>query len=360
MSYLADLSAVLADVQTELWVVLGLDQAASLFESVPEVFDAARLTLSAVATGLIAFGLTPHPQPGTVQPTPAAPTPGTVRRLSMTLARIKHEFIAPLPILVTRRQWRDLKTRINFLAQERTRLLRQCCLLAETLRVSEEDRSLLAVRLSNARADERQRIAQDLHDQAGQELATTIAALRSLRDRARGANRRYLDELAENLCSLGQQLHHAILGEHPRIVEELGLCRALEDTIKAYAQDGGLRHAFSVTGKRHLQLPSATEAALYRIAQEAMTNVVKHAAARSIKMRLIGSHDRVSLIVSDDGTGFEIPSPAEAHGSVGLGGMTRRMTAIGGVLQIDTGPGLGTTVTATLPLVADSDKAHPK
>lgn len=358
MTHLSYLSGLAADAQVQLWLAVGLDEAASRFDPLPITLSSVKMSMIAMAS-MFAW---PARQHRGAQRRPASPWHEIGRSGSASGTVGQSEAGAPwsralrgiLGIFRPRRQLLDAVAHIDSLSQERSRLLQQCLLMADTIRLSEGDRAALQLRIAIVRADERQRIAQDLHDQAGQEMAAAIAALRLLRDRSRGPNRRHLDEIARRLCEVGQRLHHAVVGDHPRIVEEQGLRGALETTVAAYAADAGLRRSLVVSGFREARLSRSAEATIYRVAQEAMTNVVKHARARRLKVRLIMTAASVSLIVSDDGIGFGCPlRPAESTESVGLGGMARRIAAIGGTLRIDTGPGIGTTVTATVPLDAD-------
>jgi signal transduction histidine kinase len=156
-------------------------------------------------------------------------------------------------------------------------------------------------------------------------------------------------------------MHRAVIGGRPRIVEELGLARALQVTVVAFAADGGLRSSFEQTGVARKSVPAPVESALYRIAQEAMTNVMKHAPdARNLSAVLSFSNEAVSLTISDDGPGFAPqPSPHNGRdeGGTGLRGMQHRMRDVGGTLTIETHPGGGTTILASVPLAPEPERA---
>lgn len=356
MSHLAHLSGIAADAQIQLWLAVGLEEAVHRVYSLPSALVSLKLS---VITGpsAIAFAVPRDPDSlghaSLARPTPTPPALDTRQDTARQSgpAGMPRTLRNLLGALQPRRRLQEAMARIEALSEERSRLLRQCLLLADTVRDSENGRAKVEARLFAIRAEERQRIAQDLHDQAGHEMTAAIAALRLLRDRARGPNRRHLEEIAQRLCEVGRRLHHAVIGECPRIVEERGLRDALDATVAAYAADAGLRRSFVVTGFREGRLSRAAETAIYRVAQEAMNNVVKHACASRLKVRLIMTVSSVSLIVSDDGIGFGTPlSQDDRVETVGIGGMMRRMTEIGGTLQIDTTPGVGTTVCVKLPI----------
>lgn len=252
------------------------------------------------------------------------------------------------------RRLRSSNAECEELRAEKARILRQYLAVAEALQALELQNRELNEELRRIRAEERERIAQDIHDQAGQELSAAIAEIRLLREQERGSRRRRLDTLAHHLSEVGRRLHRAVVGGMPRIVEELGLVEAIKATAAAYAADGSLRLRFSSSGRLAPAPPPRVASTLYRIAQEAMTNVLKHArTGKNLEVRLDIGTSSISLTVVDDGIGL---SPEHYNGEnderVGLNGMRRRMADIGGTLRITSLPGHGTTVEATAPLAS--------
>ncbi|MCO5090984.1 sensor histidine kinase [Bosea sp. (in: a-proteobacteria)] len=242
---------------------------------------------------------------------------------------------------------------IEELRRDRQRLGEQLALLAEALRVAEEQKRELHAEMQLVRADERERIACDIHDQVGHEMAVVLAEVRKLRDDALGFERERLCAIEEHVFDVGRRIHRAVIGGRPRIVEELGLVRALEATVVSFAADGGLAPSFVSRGAVPEALPVPIESALYRVAQEAMTNVVRHAPeAQTLALTLEFSIESVSLAIADDGPGFLMEPLWHAGGEHGIGlrGMQQRVRDIGGSLRIDAHPGKGTTITASVPL----------
>lgn len=243
---------------------------------------------------------------------------------------------------------------IEDLQRDRKRLGERLALMAEALRVVEEQKREIHAEVKFIRADERERIARDIHDQVGHEMAEVLAEVRRLRDDALGVERDRLEAVAAHVSDVGRRLHRAVIGGRPRIVEELGLARAIQVTVVSFAADGGLDSSFESNGAAPEILPAPVESALYRIAQEAMTNVMKHApGARTLKVTLAFSIELISLTIADDGPGFLMESldygGRDDHG-IGLRGMQQRMRDVGGTLTIDAYPGAGTTITASVPL----------
>ena len=236
------------------------------------------------------------------------------------------------------------------LRKDRLRLVEQYFFVTEALRVVEAQKRELQQEIKHIRTDERERIAQDLHDHVGHEMVAVLAGLRKLRDSAHGSARAHLDGITMHVAEVGRRIHRAVVGARPRIVEELGLSRALEVTLVSCATDGALDFSFTTKGAVPKFLPAPVESALYRVAQEAFTNVLKHArGARRIDVVLGGSATSVSLTITDNGAGYapELQQRGELYDTgIGLLGMQQRMRSIGGVLQIESLPGQGTTVTA--------------
>jgi two-component system sensor histidine kinase DegS len=133
----------------------------------------------------------------------------------------------------------------------------------------------------------------------------------------------------------------------PTVLDDLGLLPALEFLAEKVARRTGIR--VSVTGETGARLPSAVEMALYRIAQEALNNAIKHAAARAVWIELQHLPHEVTCSVRDDGQGFDMDRRPVVRG-LGLIGIRERLTALGGSLRLVTRPANGTTIYAAIPL----------
>lgn len=255
---------------------------------------------------------------------------------------------------IAERRWRLAMEQSDELRSDRLRLVEQYCFVAEALRISEARKLELQEEIQQVRADEREHIAQDLHDHAGQEMACVLMELRRMRDAARGPARSRLDDIAVHVAEVGRKIHRAVVGGRPRIIDELGLSRAIEVTAVSFATDGRLTLSFKKKGTEPDSLPAPLESALYRVAQEALTNALRHAhSARKIDLVLDFNCRSVSLTIADDGVGLSTAARTQGesgNSGIGLRGMQQRMNSIGGTLQIGPRFGKGTIVTAIAPL----------
>jgi signal transduction histidine kinase len=203
-------------------------------------------------------------------------------------------------------------------------------------------------RVVEAQELERARLARELHDETGQALTSILLGLKSLEDRARGEDdRAAVAELRELVVSTLQAVRRLAVELRPAALDDFGLIPAVERLRDIVEEQG----AISVDVQSELsdtRLPASTETALYRIAQEAFTNVLKHAAASRVTVRLTRRDDTVSLVVHDDGKGFD---PANVRdGSLGLLGMRERVALLGGRLTVESSEGAGTMLKVEVPI----------
>jgi signal transduction histidine kinase len=203
-------------------------------------------------------------------------------------------------------------------------------------------------RVVEAQELERTRLARELHDETGQALTSMLLALKSLDDRIETPEgRAAAAELRALVVSTLQDVRRLAVELRPAALDDFGLVPALERLRDTVAEQGGL----TVDLESHLdaeRLPAELETALYRIVQEALTNVVKHASAGRVSVTLSRRERAVALVVSDDGRGFEWRESGD--GGLGLVGMRERVALLGGRLSIESTEGAGTMVTAELPL----------
>ena len=242
---------------------------------------------------------------------------------------------------------------------ERTRELAEtnAALVAEIneRQAAEEQKIDLLKKLVTTQEDERRRIARDLHDQLGQRLTALrlkIASLREVvghdRDLSERATR--LQEIAELLDSEVSFLAWEL---RPSAIEELGLVDAIGTFVREWSRHNGIEADFHATGMAYFELDPEADTHLYRIAQEALNNIVKHAEAAKVNVLVERMGDEVVLIVEDDGKGFDRTEKRTKKTSKGLGltGMGERASLIGGVVEIESAPGSGTTIFARVPVL---------
>jgi signal transduction histidine kinase len=207
-------------------------------------------------------------------------------------------------------------------------------------------------RVIEAQELERRRLARELHDETGQALTSILLGLRGIRAaRTTDEAERAEAELRELVVQALQDVRSLAVELRPTALDDFGLVPALERLAETFAERSGI----SAVVEPNLgsgRLPPAAETALYRLVQEALTNVVKHSSATHVSIILTLRDGGVNALVEDDGSGFDPDSVGD--GSLGLVGMRERVALLGGTLRIESFPGRGTTLSAYVPL---SDRA---
>ena len=228
----------------------------------------------------------------------------------------------------------------------------------------EKDRRRFLERVIMAQDDERRRIARELHDEAGQALASLIVRLRSLQDAASLREARtQASRLRKTLSDTIGGLARLARGLHPSLLDDLGLGPALKRHAADTAEALRIPIRVTIQGLGPRRLPLAVETALYRIAQEALTNVARHARAKHVEISLVRDDAGVRLVVADDGRGVSPtrkPSKAGVAGSLGLLGIRERAASLGGAAGVTSTAGRGTTVTVSLPLPMRRGATRPR
>ena len=200
-----------------------------------------------------------------------------------------------------------------------------------------------------AAVEERHRLARELHDGVKQHLfgvnLATSAALNLLDSDPEAARARLLE--AKDLSREAQAEMEALLNElRPVGLDERGLVAALTDYLTTFEQREGIGVDWQPVEDPNL--PLIYEQALFRVAQEALTNITRHAEATQVTVELHVKPDTVTLLIADDGKGFDL-TVIQTRTTMGLQGMQERLTGLGGTLTIDTAPGMGVRLLAQLP-----------
>lgn len=196
-------------------------------------------------------------------------------------------------------------------------------------------------RVVEAQERERRRLAIELHDETGQSLAAVLMGLRRLEESTDPATvRATVDELRETVVNAVQELRALAVELRPKALDDFGLSPALERLIDTYSRRTGLTVDSHLAGLEP-RLPEPVESALYRIVQEALTNIAKHAGASTVSIVTRRDEGRIVLIVEDNGTGFDAAAPA---GGLGLVSMRERAELLGGSLRVESGTEHGTTL----------------
>jgi len=195
---------------------------------------------------------------------------------------------------------------------------------------------------------ERRRLARELHDETGQALTSILLGLRRIEEAPNDVQlRRAVAEVRDLVRATLQDVRQLAVDLRPKALDDFGLVAALERLTESFAEQTGIAVEFE-PGLPEERLPAEAETALYRIVQESLTNIVKHARAGRVSVVLTRKDDSVSVIVEDDGVGFE--PKRSRDGGLGLVGMRERVGLLGGRLTVESRPGAGTTFVAEVPL----------
>jgi signal transduction histidine kinase len=201
-------------------------------------------------------------------------------------------------------------------------------------------------RVVEAQELERARLARELHDETGQALASILLGLGELEAAVETAEARAAaTALRELVVTTLQDVRRLAVELRPSALDDFGLIPAVERLAATIAESGPIVDVEAQLGDARLS--AEVETALYRIVQEALTNVVKHADARRVSITLVRKGVSVVVVVEDDGRGFEAGHARDA--SLGLLGMRERVTLVGGTLTVESAPGSGTTLVAEVP-----------
>jgi two-component system, NarL family, sensor histidine kinase UhpB len=193
--------------------------------------------------------------------------------------------------------------------------------------------------------DERSRTARELHDEVGQTLTGVMLQVEGLAARIPEELREQLDELRETARSGTEEVRRIARQLRPEALEDLGLQSALAALANAFGDQAGIDVERRLSSA--LPLSEDQELVVYRVAQEALTNVARHAAATRVELRLEHERERAVLSVRDDGRGL---APGTLPSSGGIRGMRERAMLIGAQLEIDGGHGRGTEIRLSIPL----------
>jgi signal transduction histidine kinase len=204
----------------------------------------------------------------------------------------------------------------------------------------DEQRQLLVRRLLSATEEERRRLARELHDEISQLLTVIQLSLEHVE-----AESPELEKAKRLLTTTQRDIHRIIYDLRPSLLDDLGLAAA----IKSHAQEHLVRHGLHVSLEIEDALPSRPEIEIttFRIYQELVTNILRHAQAEDVSIELYERDGRLILAVEDDGVGFD---PGEKSEGVGITGMRERAALVNGTIRFDSEPGLGTHVVLEIPI----------
>jgi signal transduction histidine kinase len=224
---------------------------------------------------------------------------------------------------------------------------------AERLEAALMERDDLQRRFLRAQEEERLRLAHELHDQTGQGLTAVMIGLKGLEAHMPEAARDGVRQLRHELERLGQILHDLAWELRPASIDELGLAAALSEYVSVWGVRYGIDADFHCDDSLVDELTDEVRTTIYRVVQEGLTNIAKHAPeAASASVVIERVENTVRVIIEDKGRGFDVASAASAgqeRGGLGLAGMRERLGLIGGELEIESSAA-GTTLFGRIPL----------
>ena len=226
----------------------------------------------------------------------------------------------------------------------------QNTLLFDEVRMTNRQLHALSQRLMKVQEEERLQLSRELHDESGQLLAALTVQLGLLERDAHdpAAIHERAGELKRTANMIQENLHRLAVNLRPASLDHLGLVTTLQQFIQEFSRQYNIHVDFEAVGMQDKRLPIDMETALFRIIQEALTNVVLHAQALRVDVLLSMLDSRVCAIVEDDGIGF-VPASTLTEEQLGLFGMRERIEMLGGTLTIESSPGKGSTVKVEAP-----------
>jgi len=225
---------------------------------------------------------------------------------------------------------------------------------------AEQTRQQLFQQLVGAQEEERRRIAHELHDSLGQHLTTLHLGLKAVQaqDGCPDSVAHEIQQLRDLALRIDDQIDRLTFELRPPSLDDLGLQAALRLLVKEWSATGHTPVDVHIGQLDHRRLPPTIETTVYRIVQEALTNILKHSGATRVSLIVKRQNGEVLAIIEDDGRGFDLEAATYAPGTgqqFGIEGMRERVALAGGRLDIETTPGSGTTVYVHIPLPADGD-----
>jgi signal transduction histidine kinase len=251
------------------------------------------------------------------------------------------------------------RARLFHAVRERARSLEQANI---RLRALEQARRQALRHAMTAQEDERKRIAAELHDDTAQALAALIVGMDTavaLLEHSPAAAREQIVHLKRSTSAIIEEIDSIISALRPALLDDLGLLPALEAYAAERLNPLGVAWEFHVGDDRPLLSPS-TEMALFRVVQEAISNIAQHAHAHQVHMTVLPEDQGITVQVCDDGVGFdagEKTDPGRRQPSLGLLGMQERLATVGGRLRVQSSPGQGTQLHIYVPLAANGGEA---
>jgi len=222
----------------------------------------------------------------------------------------------------------------------------------EELQHKEVSRRRLLDKLIHAQEEERKRVARELHDQVGQSLTALIMRLGSTEEMIPPETDQVKSQLSE-ICTLAteilEEIRRLMMDLRPALLDDLGLIPAVRSYAETQLGRSQVRAQVEVAGVKR-KLPPFVDTALFRVVQEAVTNIVKHAEAQKATIQLRFNASSILATIEDDGKGFNRAEVGRNGTTLGLLGMEERVNLLGGTWQIESQQGRGTRVAVEIPI----------
>ncbi len=238
-------------------------------------------------------------------------------------------------------------------------------LLLEQSRTMQEELRLLSRQLLSIQEEERRRISRELHDVIAQTLTGITVQLATLKTNSNASTQELQQKIALTQRTVEQSVdivHRFARELRPSVLDDLGLVPALQSYLKTYLEETGIRVSLTTFAKIE-ECDNGQRTALYRVAQEALTNITRHANATIISIKISRDETGITMTITDDGKGFTLQDNgcAKPTSRLGLLGMRERIEMIGGTFSIQSTVDNGTTVTVAIPtaLLTHAPITHP-
>lgn len=260
-----------------------------------------------------------------------------------------------------RRAYDELEVRVKDRTAELSKVNEALKLEVAAHKNAEVERLQLLKRLVTAQEEERRRLSHELHDHMGQHLSALMLHLKTIETAlsSQSSVRDSLHQVEEIVSKLMLEIHNLAWELRPAALDDLGLQTALTNYVEKWSERGGVAVDFHCGDINKRRLPPEIETTIYRIVQEGLNNILKHAQARRVSLILERRRDQVVAIVEDDGRGFNIDAVSREPGKergLGLLGMKERAALVGGTLSIESRVGGGTTIVARFPVPPAIDR----
>ena len=260
--------------------------------------------------------------------------------------RCKDGSLAPVHLSLNRLRGYDG----NVLGMVITDLSEQKRRQAGEIKEAEEMHRLVLERVFTAQEEERRRIASELHDEAGQLLTSLLVGLRTLEDSTKEADVKAQGHRLRNIAAQTiEEIGRLARGLHPSVLDDHGLGVALSRYVTEFTETHKIAVHLTWRGFDSGTLPLTVQTRLYRILQEALTNVARHSGAKKVSIRFARSATALSVVVVDDGCGFDADAVVASTDRLGILGMRERVAMLGGTVRFSF-PGKGTRILVQIPL----------